>query len=174
MQWLIARAFFTSSMIIAVACTQPASEKAPAENEANTQETTTEQESHTGHSDAQAAIERTPSQEGAKVFFKNVSDGDEVASPVKLEFGIEKMTVAKAGVDEENSGHHHLIVDADLPPMDAPIPSSDNYIHFGDGSTSTELELDPGEHTVRLLLGDHRHIPHEPPVMSEPITITVK
>ncbi|MEO1481128.1 MAG: DUF4399 domain-containing protein [Myxococcota bacterium] len=119
-------------------------------------------------------VERTPSLPGAQVFFKSPADGAKVKSPVKLEFGIEVMSVAKAGDSTEGTGHHHLIVDAGMPALDAPIPANDNYIHFGDGSTSKELELEPGEHTLQLLLGDHFHVPHEPPVSSEVITITVE
>jgi hypothetical protein len=123
---------------------------------------------------AAPAIERTPSPEGARVYFITPADGDTVSSPVTIEFGIEGMAVARAGVEEAASGHHHLIVDADLPALDAPIPASDHYIHFGDASTSTTLELEPGQHTLQLLLGDYRHIPHAPPVTSGVITITVE
>ena len=84
------------------------------------------------------------------------------------------MSVVAAGVYEAHSGHHHLLVDTDPPEMGLPIPADANHIHFGDGSTSTELELAPGQHTLRLLLGDHLHIPHDPPIMSAPITITVE
>lgn len=122
---------------------------------------------------APAAMPRTPSPDGARVFFITPADGATVTSPVEIEFGIEGMTVVRAGVDEEASGHHHLIVDAGLPPLDMPVPADDNYIHFGDASTSTTLALAPGQHTLQLLLGDHLHIPHDPPVSSETITITV-
>ena len=121
-----------------------------------------------------AALPRTASPEGARVYFVTPADGDTVSNPVRVEFGIEGMSVAKAGDDVPHSGHHHLIVDAGLPDLGMPIPASDNYIHFGDGSTSTELTLAPGEHTLQLLLGDHLHVPHDPPVASEIITITVK
>jgi hypothetical protein len=122
-----------------------------------------------------ASMPRTPSPEGARVFFITPADGDTVSSPVKIEFGIEGMSVVAAGVDETASGHHHLIVDADLPDnLGMPIPADEHYIHFGDGSTSTEITLEPGQHTLKLLLGDHRHVPHDPPVMSETITITVE
>ena len=121
-----------------------------------------------------AELPRTPSQPSARVFFISPSDGDIVSNPVRVEFGIEGMVVAKAGDDQPQSGHHHLIVDAALPPMSLPIPASEQYIHFGDASTSTELMLTPGEHTLQLLLGDHLHIPHDPQVSSEVITITVE
>ena len=121
-----------------------------------------------------AALPRTPSPEGARVFFVSPADGDTVTNPVSIEFGIEGMTVAPAGDNTEHSGHHHLIVDADLPDAGMPIPADDHHIHFGDASTSTELTLDPGEHTLQLILGDHLHIPHDPPVTSDVITITVE
>ena len=118
-------------------------------------------------------LERTPSAESATLYFVAPMDGDNVTSPVTVNFGLDGMAVVKAGVDEMHSGHHHLIVDAELPPLDMPIPATENYIHFGDASTSTTIELPPGEHTLQLLLGDHRHVPHDPPVLSEVITITV-
>lgn len=123
---------------------------------------------------APAAMPRTASPEGARVFFITPGDGSTVSNPVRIEFGIEGMDVVPAGDDAPNSGHHHLIIDAGLPDLGMPIPANDNYIHFGDGSTSTERTLEPGEHTLQLLLGDHLHVPHDPPVMSGVITITVE
>lgn len=123
---------------------------------------------------AAAALPRTPSPEGARVYFVSPADGDTVNNPVRIEFGIEGMSVVPAGDMTEHSGHHHLIVDADLPDPGMPIPADRNHIHFGDGSTSTELTLEPGQHTLQLILGDHLHIPHEPPVTSDPITIRVE
>jgi len=123
---------------------------------------------------APAAMPRTASVEGARVFFITPADGDSVSSPVRIEFGIESMTVVKAGDNVPASGHHHLLIDTGLPDPGLPIPADANHIHFGDGSTSTELSLEPGEHTLQLLLGDHLHIPHDPPVASETITISVQ
>ena len=117
---------------------------------------------------------RTVSPAGAAVFFITPADGDTVRNPVRVEFGIDGMSVAPAGVNQPHSGHHHLLVDTDPPDMGLPVPADSNHIHFGDGSTFTELTLAPGEHTLRLLLADYAHIPHNPPVMSEPITITVE
>lgn len=119
------------------------------------------------------ALPRTASAEGARLFFVNLEDGATVTSPFTVEFGLENMSVAKAGDDTPKSGHHHLIVDAELPPLDLPVPANENYRHFGDGSNTTELSLPPGEHALQLLLGDYLHIPHDPPVYSERITITV-
>lgn len=120
------------------------------------------------------ALSRSPAPEGARVFFVTPQDGDVVESPVTVEFGVEGMSVVPAGQEAEHSGHHHVLVDTGLPVLDLPIPADANHVHFGDGSSSTELELEPGEHTLQLLFADHLHIPHEPPVYSEPITITVE
>ena len=123
---------------------------------------------------AVAAIPRTPSPDGARVFFITPADGDTVSSPVSIEFGVEGMSVVRAGEQAEAAGHHHLIIDAELPPLGAPIPADANYRHFGDASTSTQIELEPGTHTLQLLLGDHIHVPHDPAVFSDVITITVE
>lgn len=124
-------------------------------------------------STAAMALERTPAPEGAEVYIVSPEDGETVKSPVTVIFGLEGMGVAPAGTEKEKTGHHHLIVDAPLPPLDQGIPADDNHIHFGGGQTQTTVELDPGEHTLQLLLGDQNHVPHDPPVASEQITITV-
>ena len=123
---------------------------------------------------AVAAIPRTPSPEGARVFFITPADGDTVSNPVSIEFGLEGMAVVRAGEQSEAGGHHHLIIDAPLPDLGMPVPADDNYRHFGDASTSTELTLEAGTHTLQLLLGDHIHVPHDPAVFSDVITITVE
>lgn len=120
------------------------------------------------------AMPRSASPDDARVFFITPADGDTVTSPLTLEFGIEGMSVVPAGTDEPASGHHHLIINAGLPPLGQPIPANDNYRHFGDGSTTTTIELEPGSHTLQLLLGDHLHVPHDPPVASEQITVIVE
>ena len=121
-----------------------------------------------------AAMDRTMAPEGAKATIVSPADGATVSSPVTVVFGLEGMGVAPAGVEKEKTGHHHLIIDADLPPMDEGIPADDNHIHFGGGQTQTTIELAPGTHTLQLLLGDLNHVPHDPPVTSDKITITVK
>ena len=120
------------------------------------------------------AMDRTMAPEGAKASIVSPADGATVSSPVTVVFGLEGMGVAPAGVEKENTGHHHLIINADLPPMDEGIPADDNHIHFGGGQTQTTIELAPGTHTLQLLLGDLNHVPHDPPVTSDKITITVK
>lgn len=111
----------------------------------------------------------------ASAYFISPNDGETVTSPVTVRFGLNGMGVAPSGVDRKNTGHHHLLVDVDsMPPMDEPIPSDDQHLHFGGGQTQTTLELEPGEHELTLLLGDETHTPHNPPVKSETITITVE
>jgi hypothetical protein len=119
------------------------------------------------------AAERTPAPEGARLYFVSPADGETVHSPVKVRFGAQGIGVAPAGVDAEATGHHHLIVDGSLPALDEPIPSSATYRHFGGGQTETTIELEPGEHTLQLLMGDHMHVPHSPVVASPRITIMV-
>ena len=121
-----------------------------------------------------APMHRSLSPDGARVFFVTPADGDTVSNPVRIEFGIEGMQVVTAGNDTPDSGHHHLLIDTGLPELGLPIPADANHVHFGDGSTSTELSLEPGQHTLQLLLGDHLHVPHDPPVFSASITIRVE
>jgi hypothetical protein len=125
-------------------------------------------------SGAATAGDRTPSPPGAIVYIVSPADGATVSSPVTVVFGLKGMGVAPAGTEMEKTGHHHLIIDAPLPAMDDPIPADDNHKHFGGGQTETTIELPPGEHTLQLLLGDLNHVPHEPPVVSDRITITVE
>ena len=123
---------------------------------------------------APEALPRSASKEGASVFFISPADGETLTNPVRVEFGIEGMDVVRAGENQPHSGHHHLLIDTGLPAMDLPIPADDHHVHFGDGSTSTEITLPPGEHSLQMLLGDYLHIPHDPPLASEVITITVE
>jgi len=135
-----------------------------------------EQEPHE-HGAATAAagtIARTPRPADAKLYIISPKDGETVSSPVTVRFGLTGMGVAPAGVGTVATGHHHLIVDAPLPPLDAPLPKDDKHIHFGGGQTETTLELAPGKHTLQMVLGDKDHVPHDPPLVSEPITITVE
>ena len=123
---------------------------------------------------AASALERTPAPAGAEAYIISPKDGAVVSNPVTVRFGSRGIGVAPAGVAREATGHHHLLIDTGLPPLDQPIPSDAHHRHFGGGQTEVTLELSPGEHRLQLLLGDHNHVPHQPPVYSEPVTITVK
>jgi hypothetical protein len=122
------------------------------------------------------AAAQTPSPAGAQVYIINLKSGDTVSSPFKVQFGLTGMGVAPAGVEKPNTGHHHLIIDATLSgdELKAPIASDAKHMHFGAGQTEAMITLPAGQHTLQLVLGDWSHIPHVPPVMSTPITITVK
>ena len=110
----------------------------------------------------------------ARVFIIEPVDGASISSPIRVVFGIENMAIAPAGQDQPNSGHHHLLVDlVELPALDAPLPANDNVIHFGKGQTETTIELEPGDHSLQLLLGNYLHIPHSSAVVSEKIVINV-
>lgn len=132
------------------------------------------------HSDAKTrdmpSIEpKQPDMSKAEVYIISPADGAVVTSPVHVQFGLRGMGVAPAGADLKNTGHHHLLVDLDeLPNLEGPLPATDNIRHFGGGQTEASIELAPGTHTLQLLLGDYIHRPHNPPVMSKKIRITVK
>lgn len=123
---------------------------------------------------APQGMPRTASVEGTSVFFVTPRDGSTVSNPVILNFAVSGMAVTTAGDNTPMTGHHHVIIDAELPAMDMPIPADAKHIHFGDGSSTTELTLEPGEHTLQLVFADYLHIPHDPPVYSDRITITVE
>jgi hypothetical protein len=120
--------------------------------------------------------ESTPAPANAYAYIGYPNDGQTLPAgkPFKVWFGLRYMGVAPRGVKFPNSGHHHLLIDTDLPPMDKEIPSDRNHLHFGAGETETMIELPPGKHTLQLLMGDDKHLPHNPPVYSRKITIYVK
>lgn len=118
----------------------------------------------------------TPSPAGAHAYIGYPNDGQVVPAnkPFRVWFGLRFMGVAPKGVKYPNTGHHHLLIDTDLPPMDQEIPSDRNHLHFGAGETETMIQLSPGKHTLQLLMGDAMHIPHNPPVYSKKITVIAR
>jgi hypothetical protein len=129
-----------------------------------------------------AFAQGTPSAEGAAVYFIGLEDGATVTSPVTIRFGLTGMGVAPAETVAEGTGHHHLLIDRapfgegefGAEEFTLAIPKDDNHMHFGKGQTEVTLDLAPGQHTLQLVLGDHGHVPHEPPIVSPVITITVE
>jgi len=119
-------------------------------------------------------LTRTPSAEGARIYFIGIADGDELKNPVIVRFGLSGMGVAPAGTENPKTGHHHLLIDTELTDPSLPIPADDQHRHFGGGQTEVSLELSPGPHALQLVLADHRHVPHDPAVVSDRIVITVK
>lgn len=152
------RLLILSLILVSVAACGPAPESAPAAEQ---------------HADM--ANSRTPSAEGAHSYIISPADGAVVSSPVTVLFGLEGMGVAPAAVQVDGTGHHHLMLDVDvLPDPEVPMPADANHIHFGKGQTQATLDLAPGVHTLQLVLGDFAHTQHDPPVISERITITVQ
>ncbi|HVE06243.1 MAG TPA: DUF4399 domain-containing protein [Paraburkholderia sp.] len=122
---------------------------------------------------ASAAL--TPSPPGAQEYIIWPADGAVISGgKLWVRMGLRNMGVCPKGVNVPNSGHHHLLIDTDLPPLDQEIPSDRQHLHFGAGETDARIELPPGKHTLQLLLGDYNHVPHSPPVYSKKITIIVK
>src|SRR5690606_34885703 len=120
------------------------------------------------------ALPRTPAPPGAMAYIIEPADGATVSNPVRVVFGLKGIGVVPAGIERSDAGHHHLLIDTELPPLGLPIPADDNHVHFGAGQTETTVTLSPGRHRLQLLLGDYLHIPHDPPVMSEVVTIEVQ
>ena len=110
----------------------------------------------------------------AELYIISPADGETVRNPVLIRFGLKNMGVAPAGTEVANTGHHHLLIDTGLPAMNVPIGKDDKHRHFGKGQTETSIELAQGKHTLQLLLGDFSHIPHDAPVVSKQITVTVE
>ena len=114
------------------------------------------------------------SNERASAYFISPAHDSVVPSPVTVRFGLRHMGIAPAGIAFPLTGHHHLLIDQELPSdLTLPLPSTEKILHFGKGQTEVELALPPGKHRLQLLLGDHLHRPHTPPVLSEPIHIMV-
>jgi Domain of unknown function (DUF4399) len=117
----------------------------------------------------------TPAPADSYLYIGWPNDGEVIdASRFRVWFGLRHMGVAPAGVDKPNTGHHHLLVDTPVPPADQPIPNDRNHLHFGGGQTEAMVDLPPGTHTLQLIMGDKDHVPHNPPVVSRQITITVR
>ncbi|WP_425468953.1 DUF4399 domain-containing protein [Paraburkholderia panacisoli] len=122
-----------------------------------------------------ARAEQTASPPGAEEYIIWPPDGAVIhGGKLWVRMGLRNMGVCPKGVVFPNTGHHHLLIDTDLPPLDQEIPSDRNHLHFGAGETDARIELPPGKHTLQLILGDHNHVPHVPPVYSKKITITVQ
>lgn len=123
-----------------------------------------------------AYAECTPAPDHAYLYIGWPNDGEVLRAgrPFRVWFGLRNMGVGPKGVNKADTGHHHLLIDTDLPPFDEDIPSDKNHLHFGAGQTEAMIELPPGKHTLQLLMGDHAHLPHCPPVYSKKITVYVK
>jgi hypothetical protein len=131
---------------------------------------------------ALALAQGTTRPDDARLYIIGVEDGATVSSPLTVRFGLAGMGVAPAGVEVENTGHHHLMIDR--PPLgegefgaeefELPLPSDENHRHFGGGQTQVTIELAPGDHSLQLVLADHGHVPHDPPLVSDRITVTVE
>ncbi|MEM7795330.1 MAG: DUF4399 domain-containing protein [Cyanobacteria bacterium P01_C01_bin.118] len=121
------------------------------------------------------AAELSPAPASATAYIISPSSGETVTSPFVVQFGLSGMGIAPAGIDRPNTGHHHLLIDVDeLPSLTEPLQGSEQVLHYGAGQTETELSLTPGDHTLQLVLGNYSHIPHDNPVISEKVTVTVQ
>ena len=121
-----------------------------------------------------ALADSKPMPENARVYLIWPADGQVIqGGKFWVRMGLSGAGVAPAGVEKANTGHHHLLVDTELPIMDQEIPNDKNHLHFGKGQTEARIELPPGRHTLQMLFADEGHVPHAPPLYSKKITIIV-
>jgi hypothetical protein len=110
----------------------------------------------------------------SEVYFSNLLDNAEIETPFRVTFGLTGGwgLAPIASSVKGKSGHHHLLVNRDLPlDFSKALPFNDQYIHFGKGQMETVLSLEPGIYTLRLLLADDMHVPRF--VFSKPLKVTV-
>jgi hypothetical protein len=162
------------SLLLIAACGQDVSLDVPEETAATGSPAPVTASGQPSAAQPVAVHERRPSPAGAMAYIISPADGETVSSPVRVLFGLKGAGVVPAGIEREGAGHHHLLIDAAVPDLDSPVPSDINHRHFGGGQTEVEIELAPGTHTLQLLLGDEMHVPHDPPILSEQITIEVR
>src|ERR1700761_2201468 len=106
-----------------------------------------------------SADDRQPAPEGAAVYIVWPRDGTVIKDgKFWVRMGLSGAGIAPAGVDKPNTGHHHLLIDTDPPPLDEEIPNDKNHLHFGAGQTEARIELPPGKHTLQLLFADANHL----------------
>jgi len=95
---------------------------------------------------------------GAKVYFKNLKDGDKVSSPLKVEFGVDGLAVDTAGPVKPASGHFHLLIDAgDSVATGTVVPKDSTHLHYGKAQTEATINLTPGKHTLAIQYADGIH-----------------
>lgn len=123
---------------------------------------------------APAVADPKPMPDNAKVYLIWPADGQVIqGGKFWVRMGLSNAGVAPAGIEKQYTGHHHLLIDVDLPPLDQEIPNDKNHRHFGLGQTEARIELPPGRHTLQLLFADDGHVPHAPPLYSKKITVIV-
>jgi hypothetical protein len=121
-----------------------------------------------------AAEAAQPAPPGAKAYIIWPKNGQVIeGGKFWLRMGLKNAGIAPAGIRKDGTGHHHVLIDADLPPPGEPIPNNRTHLHFGGGQTEARIELPPGRHTLQLVLGDPEHVPFEPSIVSDKITVIV-
>tara|TARA_B100000700_G_scaffold329535_1_gene451612 strand:+ start:1065 stop:1457 length:393 start_codon:yes stop_codon:yes gene_type:complete len=93
-----------------------------------------------------------------KVFFKNLNEGDTVASPFQVEMGVSGMKIKPAGELEAGTGHHHIILNKSFINYGDIIPMDDQHLHYGKGDTVATLSLSKGQHTLTLQFANGMHM----------------
>lgn len=149
--------FFTGAIALGLVACNSNEEAAPEETHEHDVEMHDAEHNHDANANAEMNEDALYVPEGARVFFANLKDGQTVTSPVTIEFGVEGMEVNPAGEIVKGTGHHHILIGEEFTEKGVVVPADDHHIHFGDGSTSTILELEPGAYMLSLQFANGIH-----------------
>ncbi len=105
-----------------------------------------------------SACATTP-QSKSRVFFVEPKDDANVGQEFKVVMGVEGMTVKPLGDMSPDTGHHHLLINAENVPSGdvVPVDKPTQYMHFGKGQTETTVKLAPGKYKLTLQFADGAH-----------------
>ena len=133
-----------------------------------------------GASDA-APMDNAGMDATATVGFKDLAEGAEVTSPVKVCLEISGVSIEKSGEVKAGYGHHHILINPSAEEvaaitegtMTTALAKDETHVHLGDGSDCSELTLAPGGYQLMAVVADGAHVPLNPPVINQ-VNITVK
>jgi hypothetical protein len=167
------------SLLLLLACGEKPSEPAPAPAEPAPPAAPAEPSAPAAPATPPPSFELPAVPAGAKVSFVDLKDGAKIEGPliegkvkVLVKMNAENITVKPAGQIEAGSGHHHLLIDTEATPKGSVVAQDPQHLHFGKGQTEAEIELTPGEHTLKLQFADGIHRSYGPELSSE-IKLTV-
>jgi hypothetical protein len=120
--------------------------------------------------DAAPAAAVTP-----EVTITSPADGDSVSQPFTVKLGAAGVEViAATGTSEPGKGHHHLVLDGDVPSETAALPKPPLVYHLGTGATEKVMDsLTPGSHRIIAVFAGGDHVPMTS-VKRDTITVIVR
>jgi hypothetical protein len=164
--------FLPAALLIGMVACNNASDKAASTDTTAAAKDTMQMAADSTAKSAVPALPAVPA--GAKVFFKNLKNGQTVTSPVKVEMGVDGIKLDTAGPILAGVGHHHILIDAgDSIPAGTMIPKDSTHLHFGKAQSSADVKLQPGKHTLTLQFADGAHRSYGSQLAAT-VTVTVK